>query len=139
MAREMMRRRTTDERAALVDIALWILTGASVALVLVLSLAIDPPEGFGPLEPILHAAAYAPLTLLLLLTMVWRPGRGPGRLSRGGPWIVAALVAVGVGLEAVQALPAIARDPQVWDALAGILGVALGSGVWLRIRRLSTG
>jgi hypothetical protein len=131
----MTRRRTTDERAALVDIALWILTGASVASLLVLSLVIDPPGGW----PLLHTAAYAPLTLLLLLTMVWRPGRGPGRFPRRGPWIVTALVAVGVGLEAVQALPAIARDPQVWDALAGILGVALGSGIWLWVRRVSTG
>ena len=129
---------TRDRRARLVDIALWALTGASVVLLLVLSLAVDPPEGFGPLEPVLHAAAYAPLTLLLLLTMVWRPGRGPGRFLHRAPWIVAALVAVGVGLEAVQALPALARNPQVLDALAGLLGVASGTAVWLWLRRVST-
>jgi hypothetical protein len=131
----MRRRETTDGREVLVEIALWILTGASVASVLVLSLALDPPQGLGPLEPILHAAAYAPLTLLLLLTMVWRPGRGPGPFPRRGPWIVAALVAVGVGLEAVQALPAIGRDAQVLDGLAGLLGVAVGSGIWMWLRR----
>jgi hypothetical protein len=130
----MRRGEMTDGRERVVDITLWILSGASGVTLLVLSLVIDPPQGW----PFLHTAAYAPLTLLLLLTMVWRPGRGPGRFPRRGPWIVAALVAVGVGLEVVQALPAVARDPEVWDALAGVLGVALGGGIWLWVRRVST-
>ena len=101
---------------------LWrTLAAAMLAVVVTLSLLPDPPKPPGPLgwDKLQHTTAYAFLAWWFL--QAWE-GRQP--LA----WC-AFLVAVGCGIEGLQALTAV-RQPSLLDAVANTLGVALGGLIW---------
>ena len=63
-----------------------------------------------------------------------KPWRGWSRLTAA--WLAAIMLAVGTGIELVQALPAIGRHAEVPDVVADMVGFALGWGLlWLGRRR----
>ncbi|MGH2652952.1 MAG: VanZ family protein [Actinomycetota bacterium] len=119
-------------RGKVIDAALWTLSALLLGTLTTLSLVPSPPVGGPrPVDLILHVAAYAPTTLVLLLAAVWRPGRGPGRFPGMAGWIVAGLVLLGAGIEVVQGLGLTGpRQGEPIDALANALGVAAGFGMW---------
>ena len=123
--------RTPDRTArdTYVDTGLWCLTGLMLAGIAYWSLTPSPslPSPFPQADKVYHALAYAGLTICVLLTAVWRPGRGSGPLPHA--WtVVAGAIALGVALEVVQAF--VHRDPDLFDALADAVGVLVGYGAW---------
>jgi len=120
----------------LIDTGLWSASAALLLSLVVLSVIPEPPIGGPrPTDLLLHVAAYAPTTLLLLLAGVWRPGRGSGRFPRSALAFILGLILLGSALEAVQALGwAGPRQGEIGDALANAVGVAVGAGWWLLLR-----
>lgn len=120
----------------LIDGGLWGLSIILMAAVVALSVVPQPPIGGPrPIDLLLHVAAYAPTTLVVLLAGVWRPGRGTGPFPRLTVGFVAGVLAVGTLLEVVQALGwAGPRQGEVADALANAVGVGLGAGLWALLR-----
>lgn len=119
-----------------IDAALWALAGVLLVSVVVLSLIPRLPVGGpGPIDLLLHAAAYAPTTLSLLLAGVWRPGRGEGPFPKLTVSFIAGILALGMILELVQAFGlAGVREGEIADALANGIGVGAGAGVWALAR-----
>lgn len=93
------------------------------------------PKGWMPVEEttsnaprhvdkVIHVAMFA------VFGMLWTRGRTP--TARRAFLVFAAAVALAVGTELAQGLPAIGRDPDPLDALAdvvgGFMGIALVSG-----------
>ena len=101
---------------------LWrFLAVVMLAVVVTLSLVPDPPQPPGLLswDKLQHTTAYAFLAWWFLQS--WE-GRRPFF------WCVF-LVAVGCGIEGLQALTAV-RQPSILDAIANLLGVAMGGLIW---------
>ena len=123
-------------RTRAIDAALWALSGILLVSVVVLSLIPRLPVGGpGPIDLLLHAAAYAPTTLSLLLAGVWRPGRGEGPFPKLTVTFIAGILALGVIIEVVQAFGlAGVRKGEIADALANGIGVGAGAGVWMLLR-----
>lgn len=123
-------------RERLIDGGLWGLAVVLLVGVAALSLLPQPPIGGpGPTDLLLHAAAYAPTTLVLLLAGVWRPGRGEGRFPRMTVTFVVLVLLMGAALEVVQGLGLVGpREGEVADALANAVGVGIGAGPWAVLR-----
>jgi len=119
-----------------VDVVLWALACASAGLTAWFSLWNVPPTStaFPHVDKVQHLVAYVVTSSLIFLAAVWRPGRGPGPFARW-PAAVALLLVAGAGVvELLQA--ALEREAELWDWLAGTLGVALALAgtMWLRRR-----
>jgi VanZ family protein len=106
--------------------------GIALAAVVVLSLGprVSPWSGF--IDRIGHAAAYALLTILVLLAHARVGAGGRGRLSR--MVLALGLATFGVAMEFGQAM--VHRDAAVWDGLADALGVAIGLGAHSLLRAI---
>jgi VanZ family protein len=82
----------------------------------------ESPRRFPHLDKVIHFTMFAGFGFL------WtRAARSPMR-SRAARVLTAA-IALAVGTELAQGLPQIARDPDVFDALADTVGAATGVGV----------
>lgn len=92
-------------------------------------LAFRPSTGVDvglPWDKANHCFSFVVLTVLT--------GCGWPRLTAA--WLAAIMLAVGTGIELVQALPAIGRHAEVPDVIADMVGFALGCGLlWLGRRR----
>jgi VanZ family protein len=110
-----------------VDAGLWLVAGAVIVAVVGGSLAPQAPAPLSLSDKVLHTLGYLTLTLSVLLAAVWRPGRGPGIVSRGAA-VVAGAYALGPALELLQGV--VGREPDVLDALANAVGVTAGLLVW---------
>ena len=126
-------------RRELLDAVLWTLSGILLTSVAVLSLMPKLPVGGpGPIDLLLHAVAYAPTTLSLLLAGVWRPGRGEGPFPKLTVTFIAGILALGVILELVQAFGlAGLREGEIADGIANAVGVGVGAGIWAILRSTS--
>jgi VanZ family protein len=96
----------------------WYLMGILLVLA-VLYTCLVPPEDLPPVgynDKLEHGTAY-------LLMMVWFGGLVP--LRQYG-WLVAALLALGGGIEIAQWLMAVGRTGDIMDFLADAGGVAVG-------------
>ncbi len=122
----------------IIDSALWGLSALLLVSLVVLSVLPKLPIGGPkPIDLALHAAAYAPTTLSLLLAGVWRPGRGAGPFPKLTTAFIVGILAIGVILELVQAFAlAGVREGEIADALANGIGVGAGAGVWSLLRAL---
>ncbi|WP_392544990.1 VanZ family protein [Oryzobacter telluris] len=88
----------------------------------------------GSVTPEVYAAV---LNVLAFVPLGWL---GVVALRRRPSAVFAALVLMSVGVEAVQALPGLARDPSVVDVVLNGLGAALGVGLGTLVRsRRSSG
>ncbi len=111
-----------------------LLLASLIVLSLLPKLPIGGPK---PIDLALHAAAYGPTTLSLLLAGVWRPGRGEGPFPKLTVAFIAAILVLGVVLELVQAFAlAGVREGEIADALANGIGVGAGAAVWSLLRAL---
>ncbi|MEL6567329.1 MAG: VanZ family protein [Pseudomonadota bacterium] len=110
------------------DGAAWATLGA-YALVLVF-LALKPPSGnagFEGQDKILHAGAFAVLFVLAWLAMRGRyPVRG-----------VAGCMAFGAAIELAQGAMPFGREPSIADMLANSLGIGLGAGAIIVLKRVT--
>ncbi|MFV0458798.1 MAG: hypothetical protein ACK5MT_08550 [Actinomycetales bacterium] len=104
-----------------------------VLVLLVQMYGIYRPSGGGPMlfpyaDKVFHAGSFAAVGYAAVRAFV-RPGPDPRPGRRALAWVVGLLVAHAVLSELIQAwlLPARSGDPL--DALADLLGVALGVGV----------
>jgi VanZ family protein len=116
-----------------VDAALWAVAISELVGIVVLSVVGHPPVVTGRWDKLAHAGAYAAMTAAFLLAVVWRPGRGDGPAPRAGTVIVIAAVALGLGLELVQA-PVTGRRAEVTDVVSDAVGIAVAWTVWRLLR-----
>jgi VanZ family protein len=117
----------------LADVAIW--SGALVALVATLWLSLgaapDADDVVGS-DKIAHALAYGVDTFLLLLAVVWRPGRPQALVAWMVP-IVLGVAALGGLIELAQA--AVGRDADPLDWVADLVGVAAATLAFTLLRR----
>jgi VanZ family protein len=107
--------------------ALDALAAVSLVLVVGFSLIPDDPSAEVAWDKLRHAVGYAAFTGVLLLALVWAPGRPPvPRPVRVGRTAVlgVAVVALGGVLEVLQA-KAVDRDGSWGDLLADAVGVVV--------------
>lgn len=120
-------------RSNAVDLAIWAAALLAIAGTLWFSLA--SPGGADALlgsDKVGHALAYAVDTLLLLFAVVWRPGRPQPLVA----WVVPILLGVaslGGAVELAQV--ALGRDADPLDWAADLVGVAVATFVFARLRR----
>jgi VanZ family protein len=119
-------------RAVLVDRALQVSTSSWAVLIVVLSLVPDDPSGDVAWDKARHGAAYAVLTALVLLSLVWRPARRPrprAVIIRTALALAVAVVVLGGVVEVLQA-EVVDRDGSWGDLLADAIGVAAAGAAW---------
>ncbi len=110
----------------------WILIVAVLAAIERYSIGPDfrsPLGADAPWDLLPHVAAYAALTLALLLIAV--PPGGERQAIRA---LVVSLSAVGLGVAMEVAQAAVHRDAQAVDVLANAVGVAAAVGAWALLR-----
>ncbi|MBA2514067.1 MAG: VanZ family protein [Solirubrobacterales bacterium] len=83
-----------------------------------------------------HCLFYGPLTLTLLLAAVWRPGLPRQRSRKAALLVILGVGSLGVLLEIVQ-LASVGRSAEFVDLVGNVAGLAVGTGLWLGIERLS--
>lgn len=66
-----------------------------------------------------HAVAFLTWTILA----------GCGWPRAGFPRLAAVMLALGIGIELIQGLPAVGRDADVWDVVADMTGFLAGCGL----------
>ena len=118
--------------AVLLERALYGATGVWSVLVVVFSLIPDDPSADVAWDKIRHAGAYAVLTGLVLLSLVWRPGRRPQRravIVRTGVAVTVSIVVLGGVIEVLQA-KVVDRDGSWGDLLADAIGVGAAAAAW---------
>lgn len=98
---------------------------AAVAWTVAIFAACSIPGDALPRAPIVSADKIVHVVMFAVFAVLWiraAPGRG---------WtILAAAVAFAVGIEVWQQLPLVGRTADPWDAVADVLGAALGLGGW---------
>lgn len=119
------------------DVVLWGLTFASAGLTLWLSLGPVPPgaSAFPGADKVFHGVAFFVTTLLFLFAAVWRPGRGPGPFARLVPYVILAVIAAGLVVEAMQGALTVDRRPELADWLAEVVAVIAAASVHGAVRR----
>ena len=133
--------RTAPNPSRLVDALLWAAVAGLSALTVLFSIRDVAPDihGFSGADKIGHGVMYFAVLVPLLFAAVWRPGRGDGPLPNGLPWLALGLVAIGVGMEGVQAAFFPSRSAEFLDVVAESLGVAGAVLVFLVARRVRNG
>jgi hypothetical protein len=132
----MAQPRTRTVAPRLLDAALWIGAVAAGVLTLVFSLSAIPPgmQAFPGADKAGHAVVCGVTVLLLLLSAVWRPGRGDGRFPRAAPVIVIGVVAAGVAMEVLQAMFT-ERSAEILDVVMETVGAMVALGIFTLLRR----
>ena len=98
-----------------------------IAFIALLSLIPAGPEMPGGMsDKLAHFGAYALMALI---------GMQVTATARGRTAMMISLVAVGAGLEAIQAIIPL-RVPSGWDLVSNVMGVVAGGAFWLVILRL---
>jgi len=120
-------------RPQVIDALIWAFALLALAGTVWYSLA-SPPAADQVLgsDKVAHAAAYAVDTMLLLLAVVWRPGRPQPLVA----WVVPILLAVailGAAIEFVQ--DAVGRDADPLDWVADLAGIAIAALAFGLLRR----
>jgi len=123
----------------LLDVLLWAAAAGLSALTVLFSVRDVAPDfdGFSAADKIGHGVMYFAVSLPLLFAAVWRPGRGDGPFPNALPWLVIGLIAIGVGMEGVQATFFPSRSAELLDVVAETLGVGGAVLVYLIARRIS--
>lgn len=108
-----------------------------VGTMLVFSFGSEPPGQsiYKHIDKLEHFALYAAATFVLLLFLVWRPGRGDGPFPSAALMVVGGAIFVGVGVEILQGLWA-NRDAETMDAVASGAGAVAGYVCWFAVRRM---
>ena len=120
-------------RAAPLDVLLWCLAVLAISGTIVLSLSPGKQlEQTVMNDKVGHALAYAVDTFLLLLAVVWRPGR-PQALERWALPIVLAVATLGGVIEFAQ--DSVGRDPDPRDWFADLIGIAVAALAFALLRR----
>ena len=124
-----------DPRERWIDLGLWALAFLAAATTSYLSFGPSPPgaNAFPGADKLMHATAYFVTVSFALLAGVWRPGRGEGPFARHAWVLLGGALAVGGGIELLQAM--VGRDADVRDWVADLAGVGLA---WLANRALKT-
>jgi VanZ family protein len=116
--------------------AAWLLVGIYAGGLTILSFisspSLVPAWGLPHLDKLLHAVAYAGLTLVLLRALSLTFATGPS--SKLLVWGVMLAICYGACNEMLQAFTP-ARTMSVSDGLANALGVAVVAWMWPRLRR----
>jgi hypothetical protein len=135
MASPVPTARRSRQRA--LDAALWALTFASAGLTVWLSLGSVPPgaSAFPGADKLFHGIAFFVTTLLFLFAAVWRPGRGPGPFAGLVPYVLLAVIAAGLVVEALQGALTADRRPELADWLAEVVAVIAAASVHGALRR----
>jgi hypothetical protein len=130
-------RRTSRRTSTVVDVLLWCAALGWVAATIAYSLGPAPQalNAFPLADKVLHAIAYAGITLLWLLAAVWRPGRGPGPIPEDGAAVVICAVLLGVAIEVAQHF--VDRSADMLDGVADAVGALVGLAVWAAIRSMA--
>ena len=113
-------------RDTVIHVVLGVGSGACMALAAFLLIAPDvgPPPVFPFQDKVFHAIAFTCLTGPAVLV-----------LPRKYLWFwLAHMVALGAGIEVVQAMGDNGRSASVWDFLADLVGIAIAVGVGRLIR-----
>jgi VanZ family protein len=120
---------TPRTRTDIIDLLLWVLTAASIALTLWMSLWEHPPgtDAFPHVDKVQHFVAYLVTSMLVYLAGIWRPGRGDGPFVRWRWPIFTAIVIGGAVIEVLQSSSG--RDMELGDWLAEVVAVTLA--FWL--------
>ena len=131
--------RIAPNPSRLTDVLLWAAVAGLSFLTVLFSIRDAAPDidGFSGADKIGHGVMYFAVLVPLLLAAVWRPGRGDGPLPNGLPWLALGLLAVGIGLEGVQAAFFPSRSAELLDIVAESLGIAAAVLVVLVARRAS--
>jgi len=128
----------TKRRDRAIDFSLWILTGLFATTTIWFSFVAPPPgvNLFPGADKVQHGIAYFATTLSFLFAAVWRPGRGDGPFPRLSRWIFAAVVIVGIVVEAIQEQTP-ARTAELADVAAEAIGAGAAIAIHAGIRRWS--
>jgi VanZ family protein len=120
-----------------VDPLLWLVAWVSAAITLYFSFGAIPPgtDTSSRADEVWHVIAYVVVVFSFLLTAVWRPGRGGGRLPGAAAIIVLGAVIIGIAIEFIQAFTG--RDAEVVDVVADLLGALIGFGAWGLVRAIA--
>ena len=121
-------------RPTAVDVVIWIAAAAALAATLWYSLAAPPHADrllFGS-DKAAHALAYAVDTFLLLLAVVWRPGRPQALVAWTLP-ILLGVATLGAAIEFLQAT--VSRDADPLDWIADVIGIAVATAAFALLRR----
>ena len=117
--------------SALVDVAIWLAVVVTTGATLWFSLGPTAPgEG---VDKGMHATAYFVDTLLILLALVWRPGRDK-RGFGAALWVALGILVAGGVIELVQG-GFVHRDAQFMDWIADAVGVGLAVLVFAVARK----
>ena len=121
-------------RPATIDVLLWCLAVLAIAGTIVLSLSPGKQlEKTIVNDKVGHALAYAVDTFLLLLAVVWRPGR-PQALERWALPIVLGVAILGGVIEFAQ--DSVGRDPDPRDWFADLIGIGVAVLAFALLRRV---
>jgi hypothetical protein len=101
----------------------WVATAVLLALCLCPKAWVPERSGSGETRAFPHADKVIHFTLFAVFAASWS---AVGRSPRARGTILAAGLALAVGTEALQGLPAIDRDPDPLDALADAVGTVAG-------------
>jgi VanZ family protein len=109
--------------------AAWACVGAAILLSLTPQSSADPAT---PADKLVHLTGYAVTALCFLLSAVWAPVKGPGRLRGRPETVVAAVIGFSLCLEVAQ--PLVGRTADIVDGAANALGTGLAWGLWRALR-----
>ncbi len=119
-------------RTVVVERGLQGIAAAWAVLVVVLSLIPDDPSAPVAWDKARHGGAYAVLTALVLVALVWRPGRrlrSRAVMIRTAAAVALAIVVLGGVIEVLQA-EVVDRDGSGGDLLADAIGVVVAGAAW---------
>jgi len=146
--------RVPEMRSRAVDAILWMLAAVLLAAIVILSLvpvnqarslaestsvpavAAGASISSAVQDAAWHCLFYGPLTLTLLLAAVWRRGLPRQRSRKAALLVILGVGSLGVLLEMVQ-LASVGRSAEFVDLVGNVAGLAVGTGLWLGIERLS--
>jgi VanZ family protein len=120
-------------RPTAIDVAIWLAAAGAIAATIWSSLAAPPDvDRLLGSDKVVHALAFAIDTFLLLLAVVWRPGRAQALAAWTLP-ILLGVATLGVAIELIQAT--VGRDADPADWIADLIGVAAATLVFTVLRR----
>jgi hypothetical protein len=128
------------DRDSLIDAALWAVIAMSSLITLLFSFGVTAPgaDRYSIADEIGHATIQFVTTFCLLLTLVWRPGRGDGVLvSLGALPIAGGIVGIGIVIEVMQEVGTTTRHAELGDVVAQAVGAFAAVGLHDLIRRRS--